>query len=145
MSAPLTSADWLATYYAVPASSHHSDLEAARHALWKWHGLAPGELARHGLTRRVNALFPEDWDCPFFLVDGATCSLCLRHLFVDGDDGCGRCPLRDPCSDECRGHSYSEWIETGDASVMIHELATVVAELEAAEVAEVVDGDAPTE
>lgn len=134
----LDSWDWAEACYPVKVKDGpFSDLEAARHALWKWMGVRPDVLKFFNAS--VIRLFgttvipaPENVSAPFVIsFDGASCCLCDIH------PGCEECPLVDKREnhDGCRNEAYSKFTRSVfnggvDPSAMIYELTLLVQELE---------------
>ena len=79
---------WKADHYPWPANEALTPLAAVIHALRKWWGFLPENLAKHGIT------FQELW--AEGMVGAKSCALCL--LFngpsVCRTDSLGECPLR---------------------------------------------------
>ena len=101
---------WKAKYYPVEASDKVSDLEALKEALLKYEGVRPEVLAEYRLYRHWRDIYDmahvkvvENKACLWtkFALNGATCSLCKKHMNMNmkygtGDfwiEACGKCPL----------------------------------------------------
>lgn len=118
---------WIEEFYPEEAwEAERSDLEALKHSLRKWEGLAKDNAKRHDVNvRRIEKAM---W------IDSSSCALCYKHMHTSE---CRTCPIFKSngvgCADGVVGDTfvYSEWgawVGDRDPQPMIDILRKLVVE-----------------
>ena len=118
----MTIKTWALQFYPTPASSDHTRLEAAEHALLKWSGLNEVALKQHGVekVRGADRLVCSDTNDTFWL-DERTCSLCKISAPTCADCAVTTVKGGIACSGE-----YVAYRDKNDVRPMLHLLKQVV-------------------
>jgi len=113
---------WVDEFYSIPADSEllQTEVEIIEHSLWKFIGMLPKNLEKHGAVKRGNIL---TWGEDCFWVNSDSCSLCEYYLLPR--PVCKRCPLYKNLGKSCanEGAPYTVWCYTGNPIPMIEALA----------------------
>jgi hypothetical protein len=123
---------WKAEYYPISARdlavSEATDRELVAHALRKWRGLLPENLAAHGVVY-------DDAELIDSMYYGPSCALCQRYT----EPECAGCPLAQvlespSCDEPSRGFKYGLFhAALIDPQVMVEVLEALLLELEFAD------------
>ena len=108
-----------------------SDMEAAKHALLKWSGALPPNLAKHNVSYSNHTIFDQVGMVAF---NGGNCALCKMYPHTKDvspnnsvcvNTGGEQCPFYTATNEVC---PYNE--STDDASVMVKAIKKVIKYLE---------------
>lgn len=114
---------WLQEFYPVPACDliNSSPLEQAEHALLKWTGVLPENLAKHNIAKYICDNKIGDAAEQFRLITDV-CVWCLKYYYSRRCDGC---PLNHV---NCLMDNsvYLKWMTFEDPIPMIEEIKKVV-------------------
>lgn len=116
---------WKAEFYPTAADGCPKD-EAIAHALKKWEGTLPENLAKHEVTFVCNKIIGDDGKV--FAFDGYSCALC-QHYY-DKATSCEECPLAISLKRRCDAVSFgpmSKWqhANNGNPLPMIEALRVI--------------------
>ena len=109
-------------FYPVTAQSiaqSGDDKALIRHALQKWTGLLPENLARHKVYLADAELYNEEGEV-FLSINYATCGLCIKYIDKTDpfDTLCDACPLN-----KMLGHSCDEDDDGNDGGIYYEALS----------------------
>jgi hypothetical protein len=80
---------WKEEFYYVEAKDCPPEW-AIRHAIRKWVGLRPANMAKHGLVHVSRGIIKDPETDETMMIDAGSCSLCHLHM---AKTNCRRCPL----------------------------------------------------
>lgn len=122
---------WLDAFYPVPARALELDpegVEATKHSLTKWRGIAKAE--EYGLSLQPREVL--NYGEPVLQINNTSCALCEQFHTTAPFNPCNNCPLARTLGEPCdtTGQPYDTWQDTLNAAPMIEALEKTLQQLD---------------